>query len=151
MVKPENAILQTKSLSMHNLYDAYAGMLLGYIFEIVKDKALAEEYLVKTFSAIHSSFDKINWGETSNWCQLQSFAKKELAAFNRSAGLTKPAGTLPNRYLDLMSEEQKLVFCNIYYCKKTTIELAKELNKPEALVKKLLKEAFAIIRDRHED
>ncbi|MDB5156595.1 MAG: hypothetical protein JWR50_1302 [Mucilaginibacter sp.] len=150
-MKPENAILQAKPLSIHSLYDTYAGMLLGYIFEVVKDRSVAEEYLVKTFRSIHSSFDKINWAETSNWCQLQQFAKKELTTFNETSGLRKPITGLPNKYLDRMSDEQKLVFCNIYYCKKTTIELAKEINKPEALVKKLLKEAFTIIRDRHED
>lgn len=84
------------------------------------------------------------------WGQLLCAAKDELASFYKAAeGCDTPAGTLPNLYLDQMTEDQKMVFCNIYYSKKTTAQLAKEVNKPEVEIKQLLKEAFAIIRRSH--
>jgi DNA-directed RNA polymerase specialized sigma24 family protein len=152
MVKRDQALLQTKPLSIHSLYDAYAGMLLGYIFEVVKDKKTAEDYLVKTFSTIAAHFNDINWAETNKWCLLQRFAKSELTAFNeivksyKTTAEANYAGSLPNKYLNKMSDEQKFVFCNIYYSKKTTAQLANETNKSEETVKQSLKEAFAIIR-----
>jgi len=157
MVKQDQALLQTGPLSIYSLYDTYAGMLLGYIFEVVKDKKIAEDYLVKTFSSVAKKFNDINWDETNNWCQLQRFAKNELVAFHDALkGCETPAvpniaAKLPNKYLDQMTDEQKLIFCNIYYSKKTTAQLAVEINKPEDLIKKLLKEAFAIIRRSNEN
>jgi uncharacterized protein YktB (UPF0637 family) len=157
MVKQDQALLQTKPLSIHSLYDAYAGMLLGYIFEVVKDKKTAEDYLVKTFSSIAEKFNEVNWAETNNWCVLQRFAKDELASYNdkskgwKTSSTTNYKGGLPNKYLDRMSDEQRLVFCNIYYSKKTTAQLAQEINKSEELIKQLLKDAFAIIRTANEN
>ncbi|WP_214071183.1 sigma factor-like helix-turn-helix DNA-binding protein [Mucilaginibacter sp. dw_454] len=155
MVKQNHALLRAKPLSTHTLYDAYAGMLLGYIFEVVKDHKIAEDYLVKTFSSIAKNFNDVNWDEINIWCQLQRFAKNELTAFHKAIdGYEVPAGdtpaTLPNLYLDRMTDEQKLVFCNIYYSNKTTTQLAEEINRPEKHIKQLLKEAFAIIRKSHE-
>ncbi|MCC8423460.1 RNA polymerase sigma factor [Mucilaginibacter sp. UR6-11] len=152
MVKQDRALLQTKPLSVYTLYDAYAGMLLGYIFEVVKDKKLAEEYLVRTFSNVAKQFNKINWDETNNWCLLQRFAKSELSTFNDTsknplaAVIKKPKAEPPNKYLDQMTDEQRFIFCNIYYSSKTTAQLAKEIGKSEGLIKQLLKEAFAVIR-----
>lgn len=149
-MKQSQLILQSKRIGIHNLYDAYAGMLLGYIFEVVKDRKIAEDYLVKTFSRIADNFDQINWSEINVWVKLLGVAKNELAAFYEAAeGCKTPAGALPNLYLDQMTEDQKMVFCNIYYSKKTTGQLAEEVNKPEVEIKQLLKEAFAIIRRSH--
>lgn len=146
-MKQNQLILRSKRISIHNLYDAYAGMLLGYIFEVVKDRQIAEDYLVKTFSRVAENFNQTNWTEINAWSKLLHTAKNELAAFYKvaEAGET-PVGTLPNLYLDRMTEEQKLIFCNIYYSKKTTTQIAKEVNKPEVEVKQSLKEAFAVIR-----
>jgi hypothetical protein len=154
MVKQDRAILQTKPLSIYSLYDAYAGMLLGYIFEVVKDQKVAEEYLVKTFSGIAENFNEVNWNGINVWCHLQRIAKNQLTAFYQAVeGCEVPTGNtsakLPNVYLDHMTEEQRMVFCNIYYSKKTTAQLAEEISKPEEQVKQLLKEAFATIRKLH--
>lgn len=153
-MKQDHALFQTKPQSIHSLYDAYAGMLLGYIFEVVKDQQLAEDYLVKTFSRIAKHFNETNWTDSNVWSQLLRFAKNELGAFHRATAQNTVSeghaqATLPNAYLDLMTDEQKLVFCNIYYSKKTTSQLARELQKPEVEVKQLLKEAFAVIRRSH--
>jgi hypothetical protein len=151
MVKPDDALVQTKPISIYSLYDAYAGMLLGYIFEVVKDRKVAEEYLVKIFSTVAEKFTEINWYETNNWCQLQRFAKNELTAFKEAVDgcetpVTGSQHSAPNKYLDQMTEEQKHIFCNFYYNKKTTAQLSQQLNRPEDLIRRSLKEAFAIIR-----
>lgn len=154
MVKEGQELLNTKTLSIPGLYDAYAGMLLGYIFEVVKDRKLAEDYLVKTFCRVAENFNETDWAEANLWCLLQRFAKNELVAFYETAkSYAVPTGDasaeFSNAYLGHMTEQQKLVFCNIYYSKKTTTQLAGELNIKEAEVKHLLKEAFAIIRRSH--
>lgn len=155
MVKIDKAVLQTQPLSVYNLYDDYGAMLLGYIFEVVKDKKVAEDYLVQTFSSVALKFNEINWSESNKWGLLQRIAKNELAKYNEAAAdcdaHTTAKNATPNKYLDKMTDEQKLVFCNVYYSKRTTAQLAAEINKPEELVKKLLKEAFAIIRKSNEN
>ncbi len=157
MANQDTALLQTKPISLYKLYDVYAGMLLGYILEIVKDKQQAEDYLIKTFSNIAQQFNEINWDNTNTWCLLQRFAKNELADFtNAVAACETPAATnarhgSPNKYLDRMTDEQKHIFCNFYYYQKTTSQLAAELNKSEKLVRESLKEAFVIIKRSHDN
>src|SRR6185312_12562203 len=108
MVKQGQTILQTEPVSIQGLYDAYAGMLLGYIFEVVKDRKIAEDYLVKTFSRIAENFNGVNWSEVNVWVQLQRFAKDELAPFHQAlAGCETPEGDVPgvlsNVYFDRMT------------------------------------------------
>ena len=45
-----------------------------------------------------------------------------------------------------MGEEQKRVFCYVYYQGKTISQLAVEFGKSEESIRKALKEAFAIIK-----
>jgi DNA-directed RNA polymerase specialized sigma24 family protein len=157
MDKQDQMLLAVKPVSIRSLYENYADMLLGYIFEIVKDRKLAEEYLVKIFTNISSSnFNKLDWEGTNTWCQLMRFAKNELLAFNNTVADCEtddvPAAVMyksSNKYLDRMTDEQKHVFCSFYYHKKTTAELSKELNRSEDLIRISLKEAFTIIRSSH--
>jgi hypothetical protein len=152
MKKQGKALLQTKPPGIHILYDNYAAMLLGYINDVVKDKAVAEEYLLKTFNTIAQKFNCTNWNERNNWVQLLGFARAELIPFHDAVkGCEAPAvvginDSTDHKYLDKMTADQKHVFCSIYYNKKTTAELSKEINKSEELIKTLLKEAFCIIR-----
>ncbi|HTH83636.1 MAG TPA: hypothetical protein VL490_11915 [Mucilaginibacter sp.] len=155
MVKQNEALLQTKATTIHSLYDAYAGMLMGYIFEIVKDKTLAEEYLVKAFSSVNKQFNEINWSD-NKWCLLQRIAKNELTEFYKALKDCDPPVTAintnsPNKYHDRMTDEQKHIFCNFYYNKRTSAELSQELNKPEKLIRAQLKEAFAVIKTSHDN
>jgi hypothetical protein len=156
MVKQGEALLQTKPVSIHTLYDSYAAMLLGYIHEVVRDQTVAEEYLLKTFNTVAKKFDVINWHETNNWPQLLRLAKIELTPFHDTLkGCETPAtggkdNIITNKYLDKMTAEQRLFFCSIYYSKKTTAQLSEEINKPGERIKTLLKEAFTIIRESNE-
>lgn len=156
MDKQVKALPQTKPASINTLYDNYAAMLLGYINEVVNDKVVAEEYLLKTFTTIAQNFNCINWSESNNWVQLLGFARAELIPFHDAIKSCEvPAVVSMNstvyKYLDKMTEEQKHVFCSVYYNKKTIAELSKEINKAEELIKTLLKEAFCIIRRFNEN
>lgn len=64
--------------SIRSLYDRHAGMLLGYIFEFVKDLKLAEEYLIKVFCDLSIRFNDVNRTGISGWPQLQKFAREKL-------------------------------------------------------------------------
>lgn len=157
MVKQGEALVQTKTVSIYTLYDNYAAMLLGYITEVVNDRALAEDYLLKTFNTVAEKFNDINWHESNNWALLLGIAKLELMPFNdalkgcKAPASSTAANNIQNKSLDKMTEEQKHVFCSVYYSKKTLAELSKETNKPEELLKTLLKEAFSIIRKSNEN
>ncbi len=156
MLRDEKALINTTPITLRRLYDDYAGMLLGYINSVVKDKQVAEEYLVKIFQDLSSDFDNINWGAGSNWLQLRSFAQKELTVFTDAIKaceyktIPQTAPNPANKYLKGMTDEQQQVFCSIYYHRYTTARLAHELNKPEAEISRLLKEAFTLIRQSHE-
>ena len=64
--------------SIRSLYDRHAGMLLGYIFEVVKDLKLAGEYLIKVFCDLSIRFKDVNPTGISGWPQLQQFAREKL-------------------------------------------------------------------------
>lgn len=156
MIKQDHTLLAAKPTSISTLYDGYADKLLGFIFEIVKDRKVAEEYLVKIFNEISSThFNKLDWDGTNTWCQLMRFAKNHLATFDTAvAGCKAPAAAIstdhsPNKYLEKMTDQQKLVFCSFYYHKKSTAQLSKELNTAEDVLRKALREAFTIIKASH--
>jgi len=137
-----------------DLYDKYSGMLLGYIYEIVKDRELAEQYLVSVFKSIPGQYHEIYRAENI-WCHLQQLAKNKLSDFLKTIKDCEPytvigLNSTQTTLISQMDDEQKNVFCAIYYHGKTTAELAVQLNKPELIIRKTLKEAFAIIRKSRE-
>jgi len=150
----QQALIGNKPESVHSLYDKHAGMLLGYIFGIVKDRQIAEECLVQIFCELSKQFNQINWEDTSIWCQLQRFAKEKLAGCMEAVGeceifsspeLVKQVAE--SKYLERLTDEQKIVFCDVYYRGKSISAISIELNRTEDLIRKSLKEAFAIIRN----
>ncbi len=159
MLKTEpQALIETKRASVRMLYDRHASMLLGYIFEIVKDRKLAEEYLVKIFCDISQEFNEINWDGANSWCRLQRFAQNKLGHlpdFNKSdkeAMVSGPEGYgVHNKYPDHFTAEQKHIFYGVYYYGKSIAAISEELNKTEDSIRKTLKEAFAIMRESCEN
>ncbi len=147
--------LAQQPVTPHDLYDRYGAMLLGYIVEIVKDRTVAEQYLIKIFCDLSKEFDDINWSEGSMWIQLQRFAKSKLAVFiGTSDGSGSPGGIekhTSNKHLERLNHEQRIIFCEIYYNRKKVAEIAIELNKTEDSIRKTLKEAFAIMRNDSEN
>lgn len=135
---------------MVSFYDRYAGMLLGYIFEVVKDRELAKEYTVEVFTKFAHTADQHS---TDNvWLQLQRTAKTQLAGFYQSVALCEDYSVnyMQNSHVSQMSAEQRNIFCAVYYHGKTTADLAAQFNKQESEIRKTLREAFTFIKQRRE-
>lgn len=132
--------------NVHELYDKYSGMLFGYIYEVVKDTALAEQQLASFYGMLNNHLHEINTGGTNTWCQLQRLLKKHLSALNRPVERDMLISHSGNKYLAIMNNEQRYVFYHVYYHGRSTAELACILEKPEEQVRACLKEAFAILR-----
>ncbi|GAB3931480.1 sigma-70 family RNA polymerase sigma factor [Mucilaginibacter myungsuensis] len=138
---------------MHTIYDQYAGMLYGYIFEVVKDKQLAERYLMMVFNDLpHQLHDLLQPG-VNVYHKLQQLTRKHLKDIFGSqqtiidgTGVNGHIPARPNKFLDKMSAEQKHVFCNIHYYGKSVSTVAAEMNSAEEEVRKVLQQAFAAIR-----
>ncbi|TDQ11896.1 RNA polymerase sigma factor [Pedobacter metabolipauper] len=150
-------LVRNKQISIRRIYDKYADSMLGYVYEVVKDRKLAEEYLVEIFCDISTHFDDNDLEENINWSKLQRFAKNKLQAFNDTIKLSDP-GTVAvtvhnssNMYLDKLTDEQRLVFCAAYYYGKSVISISEELSIPKEQVQKTLKDAFSIIRKTSEN
>lgn len=148
----KNLLSENEQLSIRSLYDKHGGMLLGYIFEVVQDRKLAEECLVKLFGELALQFNKIDWKTSNSWCQLQKFAKTRLISIIASKRIrtNHTACTLQSlsgkSYLSELTEIQQQVFCDVYYDGKSVNIIAIELNQTEESIRKTLKEAFAIMR-----
>lgn len=158
MLKVDRKVfIENKPESLESLYQRHGGMLLGYIFEVVQDRKLAEKYLVEMFCELSQQFDQMTWNGTNSWCQLQRFAKARLAVLNADARFLKPkavSGTVHsscNKYLEQLTNEQRQVFCDVYYHGKMIPVISRELNKTEDSIRKTLKEAFAIMRKSGEN
>ncbi|MBE9665911.1 hypothetical protein [Mucilaginibacter boryungensis] len=141
------------SSAIRAIYDEYAAMLLGYIFEVVKDKNIAEQYLVSVFNELPEHLNDITQPGVNIYHRLQLLARKLLTDFFE----TIPACNIvndnlpdlpirPNKFLDRMSKEELFIFCSVYYSGKRIGTLATELNKPQDEIKKILQQAFAVIR-----
>lgn len=135
------------------LYDEYAGLLLGYIYEVVKDKELAEQYLVSVFNELPRNLHQITRPGLNTYHQLQLLTRKMLADYFETIPVCKTTdpeknylpGT-PNKFLSVMTKEQRLIFCSVHYHGKSIYVLAAEMNMPEEVIKKTLLQAFATIR-----
>jgi hypothetical protein len=142
-----------------SLYTNYSGMLLGYIQQVVKDRLIAEQYLVELFSELQPlTLEEISAPGTNAFCRLQQLARNKLASYISTVGDcadqlgdTDKKNLQGNKFTDMMSHEQQLVFCGIHYHGKSTAALAIELNKPEATIRQLLKDSFTIIRNTRND
>lgn len=146
-------LVENKQANIRILYEKHAGMLLGYISEIIKDRKLAEEYLVNIFYEISQGINDMSWDGSHSWCQLQRFAQKKLAHLTHSrkeelspSALNHTDHHSLNKHFNHLNEDQKQIFYAVYYYGKPIEAISKELNKPEDSIRKTLKEAFAIMR-----
>lgn len=147
--------VQTKQ----SLYNSYGGMLLGYIFEVVKSTQVAEQYLVDVFNQLQfTDIQAISKPGINTFCQLQQIARKKLASFTSTVEdcaeeNTKTAAPAikGNKFVEQMAPEQQEVFCGVHYHGKSIPALAAELNKPEDAIRRILRESFLIIRNQRND
>lgn len=126
-------------------------MLLGYIYDVVKDKALAEQYLTDTFIAVAAVPELFNNPNDNVYCKLQLIARKKLTNYFESVGnceVNEVVKTRPNSFLNKMNARQQTVFCGVHYHGKNISTIAAEMNEEEDVVRRLLREAFVIIRTR---
>lgn len=154
MVK-QTQLVTNKATDVHSLYQQYGGMLLGYIFEVVKDMELAESYVIRVFSTVANRVDDIAGNGAATWLYLRRVAQNELSDFLntiKDCDLRKAniAGSPEKEYFKDMTEQQRHIFCSIYYHKIPAAQLATELDEPVSYINKTLKEAFTIIKQRHD-
>jgi DNA-directed RNA polymerase specialized sigma24 family protein len=149
--------LQTSTQTKQDLFNKFGGVLFGYISEVVKNKPLAEKYLVDIFNQLQfSDIQDITRPGINTFIYLQTIARNKLAAFtasvNEYADTRKPSTITvkDNKFIDLMNPDQQQVFCGIHYHGKTAAQIAAELNKTEDAVRELLRESFHIIRSNRQ-
>jgi hypothetical protein len=146
-LKQQTHLTDNKMQATHSLYERYSSMLLGYIVEVVKDRVTAEQCLVSVFNELPAHVHEVN-----SWVTLLLFAKKRLSNFTgttQSGELNADGNNgmvISNRFVNSMTHEQQLIFCGVYYHHKAVGVLAKELDSTEENIRKVLKQAFAIIR-----
>jgi DNA-directed RNA polymerase specialized sigma24 family protein len=150
-------LARSKSEALRSLYNSYAAKLLGYIFEVVQNKQVAEQYLAAVFNDVPNEIEELSKAGVNVLCRLQIIARRKLADFfktldnetDRKTGQNMP--WVNNGYIAQMTPLQQQVFLGAYYQCKTTSHIAKELNKTEEEVRKTLKECFTIIRNGRND
>lgn len=137
-----------------DLYQRYGGMMLGYLTDVVKDKQLAEDYLVDIFSALPEYVEDSFSSDRGIWVQLQSLAKAKLASFFDSLQDCQvleldmhERWTSNGSPLVQLNPLQRTVFCGVYYHHKTLSRMAVETHQTEDTVKRILREVFIIIRN----
>lgn len=146
-------VLTNNASATRALYDEYAGLLLGYIYEVVKDRELAEQYLIAVFNEMPGKLHEIKRPGLNTYHQLQLMTRKVLAGYFETIPVCKPTDaektylpSRPNKFLSGMTDEQRLIFCSIHYHGKSIGALAAELSMPEDVIKKILQQAFVAIR-----
>ncbi|UOE47630.1 hypothetical protein MTO98_24775 [Mucilaginibacter sp. SMC90] len=144
---------QSKSAAARNLYNSYAAKLLGYIFGVVQNQSVAEQYLAAVFKDVPNKIDELSKADVNVLCHLQIMARQKLADFLKTPDhdadrkITQNIPWVNNKYTTLMTALQQQVFFGVHYQCKTTSNIAKELNKTEEEIRKTLKECFTIIRN----
>lgn len=133
------------------IFDRYGSTLLGYIFGVVNDHAKAEHYLIEIFTVISRFADELIRPGVNTWLRLQQLAKNFLYKSNwlvvSDANTKYDATKQSNKFLNLLTAEQKHVFCNIYYGDKSIQALAQEMCKGDDYIKRCLREALSVMRN----
>ncbi|WP_022831092.1 sigma factor-like helix-turn-helix DNA-binding protein [Mucilaginibacter oryzae] len=145
---------QSKLSAVSTLYANYAAKLFGYIFEVVKNQSVAEQYLVAVFNDVPNEIDDFLKTGANALCRLQMMARKKLSEFFETLDNETDKQALQNlqplannKYVAMMSPLQQQVFYAIHYRGHTIAQVAAELSKSNEEVKKVLKQCFTIIRN----
>ena len=132
-----------KLKDIRQLYDKYAGMLLGYIRSTVQDQKRSEDYLI----GIISAFAAENHDRPASWLTIRQFAQYklvELSALDHVKG--KVINIQENDYLNLLDREERGVFEAVYYQGRSLFQLADLLNRNENILRIQLKSSIDKIR-----
>lgn len=144
-----NDVLVTRAL-----YYRYSSWLLGYLMEVVKDYEEAEQYLLDIFKEVPYRLHEFTGADSKPWLCLQDMAKAKLKGITEGLRVNKPKNKIGSHerlrfdtFVSAMTTEQQIVFCGVYYYQKGTDVLAQELNKTDQEVKRILREAFIMIKN----
>jgi hypothetical protein len=130
------------------LYNNYSSMLYGYVLQFIPGKEEAEKVLVLVFSHLSARLQEACSSTLSVYCWMQIEARKVILEYRKK---TDPVATghRPSYYLTLLSdasEEQKMVFSELFLEGKNKEDLAIQLQKTVHDVSRLLNESFLIMR-----
>jgi len=147
----DNQLLKaTDATTVRDVYNQYGSMLYGYLLRVLKDKDEAGNYLITIFDEIAKGANDRGECGPYTWCGLYRIARNKLMLHVNDEGSSTDheimVYTLGNNMYADMSDEQKQVFYETYYRGKLVSQLAGQLNKSEEAIKKLLNEAFTILR-----
>ncbi|WP_316851063.1 hypothetical protein [Pedobacter agri] len=126
---------------IRQLYDKYAGMLLGFIRGTVQDHKRSEEHLIKIISAFAIESN----GRPTSWLALRQYAQYKLIEFSSAdheGGKLRDA----NEINDDLTADERIVFQAVYYQKKSISQLASLLHKKEDILRTQLKSSVDKIR-----
>ena len=149
-IEQPRSLTNNEVLATRALYYRYSSWLLGYLIEVVKDYTIAEQYLVEVFKEVPNRLDDFSGPQNQHWKVLRNLAQSKLHGV-RVRDLNKDT-TSPERlkfdgFVSNLTVEQQIVFCGVYYYQKSTQILAAELNMTDADIKKILKDAFIMIKN----
>jgi hypothetical protein len=149
-VKPRTDSLEQAPPSLdftRTLYDQYGNLLLGYLTQITADRAQAEYYLVEIFRQVNRYADELTQPGVNVWVRLRYIARHIVQTNNLNLLSANHSLLEQNQFVEAMTAEQRHVFCGLYYQYKSIAALAQELKQDEGAVKRILKEAFNVIRN----
>jgi DNA-directed RNA polymerase specialized sigma24 family protein len=146
-----SSALTKNNHALRTIFNQYGSALLGYIFGVVNDHVKAENYLVEIFKLISRYADELIRPGVNTWLRLQQLAKNFLYKSTQpalsSVDTKFVASEQSNKCLNLLTAEQKHIFCNIYYGHKSVQALAQEMRKDENEIRRCLREALSVIRN----
>lgn len=149
-IEQSRSLTNDEVLATRALYYRYSSWLLGYLLEVVKEYTIAEQYLVDIFKEVPYCLEDFAGPDAQRWKNLRKLAQTKLRGLrvrdvrdnNVSAERLRFDGFVNN-----LTIEQQIVFCGVYYYQKPTEVLAVELNKTDADIRKILKDAFIKIKN----
>lgn len=137
------------------LYTNYSSMLYGYVLQFIPDSKEAEKVLVLIFGTLAPRLQEACNSTLSVYCWMQVEARKVILQYKRQQpdganGQPPINGHNKNAaYLSLLrdaSDEQRLVFTEIFLHGRGKEELANQLQKDVHDISRLLKESLLIMQ-----
>ncbi|WP_443939271.1 hypothetical protein [Pedobacter sp. MW01-1-1] len=148
MLEDANKIQKERIDVLKHLYDQYGGMVMGYMFGVVKERNLAQEYLIQFFSEISTDFFDAKLTSAQVWCALYKLAKSYLSMVLVKGIGNEAAGTaIPVQGLQDLSSGHRAVFHSVYNGEMAITELSDAQSTHPDEVKKMMRETFITMRN----
>lgn len=152
------------------IYDKYAEALFGVIFQIVKDRRLAEEVLQTTYLKVWINAQKYDPKKARLFTWLLNIARnagidktrsKDFRSIKRTTNIEELSGHINKidtggnwsmnhmdvwKFHNKLGKKEKEIIELIYFKGFTHVEAAKELNLPLGTVKTKLRKAIQLLR-----